>query len=244
MLAGCQSSEVLEWNGGPGEEEYLARYKESFYESVGDRITRGTSFAALVAVLQRGEVRVLYLGDHHRDGRLHRRMEGLLDRLAAAGLEVALGLEAIGVGDEADVERYLAGEIDLAELRQACARRWPETWLEDDEVDRGFYRRLLRWAREHGVPVFAIEPTPRLPLHRRDEVIALNIRSAAEHLPGRLLVVVVGQAHLLGTGDLVHRVGLPFRAVGAAPPPRTELPRPLPEGEFLTTPSGLLLFSP
>jgi hypothetical protein len=45
------------------------------------------------------------------------------------------------------------------------------------------------------------------------------VRAAAERYPDRVLVVIIGQAHLLGMGDLIERVGLPSLALGASPPP-------------------------
>ncbi len=40
-------------------------------------------------------------------------------------------------------------------------------------------------------------------------------RASCRAFPDRLIVVVVGHAHLLGKGRLVARVGLPSLAVGA-----------------------------
>ena len=60
-------------------------------------------------------------------------------------------------------------------------------------------------------------PTPRLPLAQRDERIARAVADARLHYPDRLLVVVVGQAHLLGRGDVVRRSEVGGLVLGGRP---------------------------
>ena len=64
-----------------------------------------------------------------------------------------------------------------------------------------------------------LEPTPRLPLAERDRLIALRVRAIAAARPERLVVVFVGQSHLLGEGDVVANCGLPALMVGGEPSP-------------------------
>src|SRR5690606_36647970 len=84
-----------------------------------------------------------------------------------------------------------------------------------DRIDSAHYRALLAFARARSIPVWALEPVPRLPLERRDPWIAARLRSLAHRVPDHLVVVVVGHAHLLGRGALVERVRLPAAAIGA-----------------------------
>src|SRR5690606_34890306 len=84
-----------------------------------------------------------------------------------------------------------------------------------DDVDSAFYRELLLHARRRRRPAFALEPTPRLPLFERDQVIARTVLRRARQHPHALVVVVIGETHLLGFGQLVKRVGLPHVAIGA-----------------------------
>jgi hypothetical protein len=47
--------------------------------------------------------------------------------------------------------------------------------------------------------------------------MAARVRELAAAHPGHLVVIVVGQTHLLGDGDLVGRTGLPGVVVGGEP---------------------------
>ncbi len=189
----------------------LRAYKESFYRALGyrwvDHADRDTLLAHAMAA------RVLFIGDQHDDPAWHAEIEQMLDGLHRRGVRVVLGLEAIGSQDNRHVRGFAAGKFDLGELRMRMRQRWPESWLDNPEVDTGFFRRLLTTARERGQPLFPLEPTPRLPLEQRDAVIAASIRRAAARWPDALIVVVVGQAHLLGDGGLLQRTGLPAELV-------------------------------
>ena len=202
----------------------------------------GPTFAKMLR-----DKRILFLGDHHRDSDLHRQMLELIDWACANGHRPVLGIEAVGIQDDANLQEYLAGGITLARLRARIARRWPLSWLESDDVDHSFFRQLLSRAKTKAMPVFCLEPTPRHTLTARDTIIASNIRRALRLHQDRLLIVIVGHAHLLGRGHLTGRVGVPSIAVGARLSPTLEALAeshpPIGAGEFLRTERGVLFFS-
>lgn len=220
----------------------LAAYRQSFIELAGSELVEPITRAQLLERIESS--RILWLGDHHRHSRLHALQTELLQQLQQDGVQMAFGLEAIGTRDERMVQDFLDGRIDLNGLRDGMRARWEGSWLDDRSLDPWFYRSLLETAKRHGIPVFALEPTPRLPLRSRDTFMAQTLQQASERHPDRLLVVVVGQTHLLGQGDLVHRVPLPSTIVGGVPTrPLMDLaPRPLPRGQCWRADSGLLWF--
>lgn len=243
LLIACKAD--LDWQGSPAHEgtrEYLEAYKESYFRELGDRFVATWSLDTLLSSL--GSVRVLYLGDHHENPTLHAYQLRLLDRIARAGVPVALGLEAVGTQDRPAVEEFMRGGT-TRQLRSRIGLRWPGSWLEQDQIDGGFYLALLEAARQRQWPVFALEPTPRLPLAQRDETIAANIRDASRRHPDRLLVVVVGQAHLLGEGRLIDRVDLPHLAIGAGPSEQLlhSISAPRTADDFLRSSSGVFFFA-
>ncbi|MBL9077722.1 MAG: ChaN family lipoprotein [Planctomycetes bacterium] len=213
LLAACAPT-TFGWTGAapPALEQYLA----SFADAAGTQLVERLPRDRLLQLLQRE--RVLWLGDHHDDPSLHARQRDLLLQLQARGVRFAFALEAIGSEDEAAVARYLGGELTLERLATLLRRRWPGSWLDDQQLDPRHYRELLAFARAHGAPVVALEPVPRLPIDERDAVIAGAVRAAAARWPDRLLVVHVGQAHLVGDGDLVARTALGGFVLGAVPP--------------------------
>lgn len=223
LLASCTGSD-FDWQGRSP--SALREYHSAFERGAGSRIDGGASTQDFVA-LQRTR-RALFLGDHHRDEALHLCHRELLRELASGGLKVALLLEAIGVEDQPSVDDYLAGRIGMETLAQRCRARWPDSWLSNADVDVEHYRELLRIARHSRIDTFALEPAPRLPLAQRDARIAAQVRAVAAARPDALVVVVVGQSHLLGEDRVVARAGLPSLVVGAEPP--EDLARSLPTG--------------
>jgi len=224
--------------GGPPATAAVERYRASFHESAGSRLVATCDRDELATALR--SVRVLWLGDQHGSSRVHALQSELLTDLMQRGFRLALVLEAIGKQDEPAVRRYLAGETTMKELRTTVKQRWDGSWLDDPELDPWFYRSLLMIARSRqpdaqrdgivlaedrqraldaALPVLALEPTPRAPLAERDEKMAAVVREAAAMHSDRLIVVIVGQTHLLGEGDLVGRTGLPSLAIGAEPRP-------------------------
>ncbi len=207
--AGCDHSS-LGWHGTEAEAEARARdltaYKRSHERALGSRFVRSLTPEDFVAEVTRA--RVLWLGDRHVDLAVHAGWRELLGELREAGLQLSLALEAIGRDDEPAVANFLAGRSTMDELRASVRERWPGSWLEPGDVDASFYRALLSDAREASEPVFALEPAPRLPLDQRDAVIAARVAELVRSQPGRVVVVVVGHAHLLGAGDVVARANV------------------------------------
>jgi hypothetical protein len=220
----------------------LDAYREDFAAACGTRFDAQRDRNAFVASTR--EVRVLWLGDHHKDHALHTLQGGLLEEVRRTGRPLLLALEAIGSEDEADVGTFVAGGIDLDELRRRLRARWPGSWLDDEALDPWFYRWLLAFAREHGAPVRALEPIPRPPLGRRDPAIAARVAALAEAHADHLVVVVLGQAHLVGGGRQLDRCALPQLALGALPPASLPRPEPTPEpGSLLRSDGGLWWFA-
>ena len=241
LLAGGCAPAQFGWDEtGPPD---VGQYRGAFVEAVGARF---------LGSLERGEwldrvaaQRVLWLGDHHRSTRLHALQRELLEQLHEKGMRMVFALEAIGRQDEPDVRRYLRGDVSLDGLREAMRGRWAGSWLDDPDLDPAHYGALLEFARRHGVPVLALEPTPRLSMEQRDETMAAAIRAAADAHAGRLLVVHVGQAHLAGRGDLVARTGLPGVVLGGEPPEplRTSAPARRDRGSLWQSSGGMWWFA-
>lgn len=231
-LAACAPQEFVWDDIGPAR---LAEYRAAFLADVGDAFTASIAVADLTAHL-RGE-RILWLGDHHRSRRLHHLQMALLARLQTAGVRLAFALEAIGIQDETAVAAFVAGRTSMDELRAALRARWPGSWLDDADLDAPHYRALLQFARDHGLPVAALEPTPRLPIEARDATIPRTVQRLADRWPDRLLVVQLGQMHLAGLGEVVARAARSGLVIGGEPPPA------LPSVPDTVAAAGLLLQS-
>ena len=100
------------------------------------------------------DANVVYLGENHDDAKHHRAEFAILQALHRENSKLALALEMFQRPFQKELDRYLQGEIDEAELieRTEYEERWGFDWE--------FYAPLLRYARDRGLPVFAAN-TPR-----------------------------------------------------------------------------------
>jgi len=223
---------------------YLASYIEAHYRDLGQEFVAPVSREEFRTRLN--NTRILFLGDHHQDAALHTKILALLSWISKQGKPVVLGIEAIGTQDDQELQDYLAGKIRLNQLRRRIANRWSGSWLDSQAVDHDFFQDLLRTARHNQMPVFPLEPTPRLNLASRDIQIARNIRRALRRYPNHLIVIVVGHAHLLGQGHLLARIGAPSLAIGArlsvTLTKKLKSQRPCDTTSFLQTDQGILFF--
>jgi hypothetical protein len=238
-LGACAPA-AFTWHDDPAG---LADYHGAFAAAAGDRFVATATQPELLAHL--ATARVLWLGDHHDSAALHDCQRLLLPALLRTARPLAFVLEAIGEQDEPAVASYLAREIDARTLRERMRARWPDSWLDDPQLDRDHYRAVLEFAREHDVHVHGLERTPRAPLAERDAAMAARVRAIARAEADRLVVVFVGQTHLLGHGDVIARCGEPAVAIGGEPTPSlvAAAPSSLPEGSLLRSDGGLWWFA-
>ncbi len=239
LLAACAGTTAPD----PGPGAAARPYRSSFAEAAGNRFVADLDRDQLASELQ--GARVLWLGDQHRSSRLHALQSELLTDLLHRGIRFTLALEAIGTQDEPAVQQFLEQKVTLTQLRATMRERWSGSWLDDLDLDVWFYRSLLAFAASNQVPVFALEPTPRGRLADRDAVIASTVQKLAADHPDRLIVAIVGQAHLLGMGDLVARTGLPAVTFGGEPTPalRDASPENADRKLLRRSDAGLLWFS-
>ncbi len=213
LTSACSPSQFL-WDEAKTND--IAIYRESFLAATGTRFVASTSRREFVR--DTTTARVLWLGDHHVSHHLHELQNELLAELQASGRPLVLALEAIGEQDDRLVAAHLRGDMDALTLRGRIRTRWPGSWLDDEALDCAFFCALVAFGKRHAIPVHGLEPTPRLPLDQRDALIATRVQRLAARYPEHLIVVVVGQAHLLGYGALIARCAVPSQALGGEPP--------------------------
>jgi len=240
LLSACASTPPTSNTQGG---DTILHYRSAFATAAGTHFVRAIDHSAFAEELR--STRVLWLGDQHRSSRLHGLQSELLDDLQRRGFQLTLVLEAIGTEDDPVVQDFLLGNRSLDELRQTMRQRWPGSWLDDPELDPWYYRSLLTFAKTRKIPVVPLEPTPRGPIASRDEAMARLVRKTAEEQPDRLLVVIVGQAHLLGEGCVIQRTSLPWIAIGGEPTPdlREAAPTERDRLTLLQSDAGLFWFA-
>jgi uncharacterized iron-regulated protein len=94
--------------------------------------------------------RVVFVGESHDRYEDHLNQLAVIEGLHARGKSLAIGMEFFQQPYQAAIDAYIAGEIDEAEFlrRTEYFDRW--------RFDYRLYRPILRFAREHGIPVIAL----------------------------------------------------------------------------------------
>ena len=94
--------------------------------------------------------RVVFVGEHHDRYADHLNQLRVIEGLHRRGSQLAIGMEFFQQPYQAALNAYIAGEIDEAQmLRQT---QYFDRW----RFDYRLYRPILRFAREHRIPVIAL----------------------------------------------------------------------------------------
>lgn len=97
------------------------------------------------------DARVVYVGETHDNPASHRlelqTLQGLEERHPG---KVAMGMEMFTKSQQPALDRWVAGELD--EKGFIKASRWFDSW----RMDFDYYRDLLVYARDHRIPIIAL----------------------------------------------------------------------------------------
>jgi uncharacterized iron-regulated protein len=94
--------------------------------------------------------RVVYIGETHDDYADHLTQLEIMRRLHAINPDIAIGMEQFQQPFQAIIDRYIRGELDEKGLIRET--EWMERW----KFDYRLYRPILSFAREHKIPVIAL----------------------------------------------------------------------------------------
>ncbi|MGV2829181.1 ChaN family lipoprotein [Myxosarcina sp. GI1(2024)] len=96
------------------------------------------------------EADVVYLGENHDSIEDHRAQLEIIAKLYRQNSNLAIALEMFQRPFQPILDRYLAGEIDEAQLRRQTEydKRWGFDWE--------YYAPILRFAKAHNLPLLAI----------------------------------------------------------------------------------------
>ncbi|WP_295608565.1 ChaN family lipoprotein [uncultured Lamprocystis sp.] len=115
------------------------------------RVLDLSSLTDMDALLDRlTDRRVIFVGENHERYEDHLNQLAVIQGLHARGRTLAIGMEFFQQPFQADIDAYIAGAIDEAEFlrRTQYFDRW--------RYDYRLYRPILQFAREHRIPVIAL----------------------------------------------------------------------------------------
>ena len=136
---------------------------------------------------------VILVGDYHALPASQRYTASLVEKIAASGRKVILGVEAIVARDQHIIDEWQRDEIDADELRSRI--RFQSDWGYDWHP----FRELLQRARAAGAKIYGLDCTPRQDMRSiraRDRHAAVKIDGLRSVHPGAVVVVLFGESHL------------------------------------------------
>lgn len=177
-----------------GTDPYVGRrYIQDFHREFRTFRSR-ISGADLFDVSARADI--VFVGDYHALPSCQTFATDLLESLSQQDRPLMLFIEMIFARHQRALDQFIMGRIDEENLRRTIHydRDWGYPWAG--------YGRLLRAARERGVPVVASDAPPRSGLRmirRRDRHAAAKIRQRLMAEPGARAMVLFGESHMART---------------------------------------------
>ena len=94
------------------------------------------------------KARVILVGEHHAIESHHQAQLEVIRSLATSGNRVAIGLEMFRRESQADLDRWIDGQIDEAQFKPIFLDNWNFKWA--------IYRPIFQYAREHSIPMVGL----------------------------------------------------------------------------------------
>ncbi len=123
---------------------------------------------------------ILFIGENHTNQEFHDVQMRTIRALHEAGREVLIGLEMFPYTEQAVLDNWIAGrytEPGFVELG-----RWYENW----GYHWNYYRNIFLYARDQGLPMYAINSPRELVKAVREKGFASLTPEEAAHLPPQL----------------------------------------------------------
>ncbi len=103
----------------------------------------------LSAVLDRlGQSRVVLVGEHHTSPGHHQAQLVIIRQLHEAGVKVGIGLEMFRNDSQADLDRWVNGEMTPAEFEKVYYDNWNYDW--------SLYRPIFEYAKQENIPLVGL----------------------------------------------------------------------------------------
>ena len=178
-----------------------SKYIRDFMEEFTD-FEEISSYSQLVAEAREAEI--IYVGDYHALDKYQKFHVRLLEDLADRPL--VLAVEMLYGRNQRALDSWMKREIDDDQFlrRVRYVLEWGYNWES--------YRSVLEAARNHGIPVFAVDFSPRNDLryiNKRDKAIAAKIFEIRRRFPDHTMMVLFGESHL-ASNHLPQKIRLQY----------------------------------
>ena len=92
--------------------------------------------------------RVVLVGEHHTSPSHHRAQLLVIRKLHEAGVQVAVGLEMFRNDSQAELDRWVSGELSVEEFEKIYYDNWNYDW--------SLYRPIFEYAQQQGIPMVGL----------------------------------------------------------------------------------------
>ncbi|ESQ13165.1 MAG: hypothetical protein N838_16195 [Thiohalocapsa sp. PB-PSB1] len=174
LFAGCYGPAVMAEDAAvlPGTDEIVAT------ETL---VVESASVSELEDLLDRlADKRVVFVGESHDRFEDHLNQLAVIQGLHARGRDLAIGMEFFQQPFQPQLDAFVAGELDEAALLRKT--EYFERW----RYDYRLYRPLLRFAREHGIPIVALNIEREITDKVGDQGIASLDQAEASRIPAEI----------------------------------------------------------
>jgi uncharacterized iron-regulated protein len=100
------------------------------------------------------ESRLVFVGELHDKQIYHRAQLEIIRALRKAGAHLAIGLEMFRRDSQADLDRWVKGELNEREFEKIYYKNWNYPWP--------LYREIFLYAREHKIPMVGLNVPPEV----------------------------------------------------------------------------------
>src|SRR6266540_3165358 len=92
--------------------------------------------------------RLIFIGEDHSHQASHYVQLDAIRRLKEAGTPIAIGLEMFTAGSQEELDRWVAGRLELEDFIRLYYREWHMPWRH--------YRDILLYARDNRIPLLGL----------------------------------------------------------------------------------------
>jgi uncharacterized iron-regulated protein len=92
--------------------------------------------------------RVVLVGEHHTNADHHRAQLDVIRQLHEAGVETAIGMEMFRNDSQADLDRWVNGEISIEQFEQIYYDNWNYDW--------SLYSPIFEYAQQEKIPIIGL----------------------------------------------------------------------------------------
>ncbi len=111
---------------------------------------KGKPVSFEVMVREMKKARLVHVGETHDNLDMHEMQFRIIEALYRQDPNLAIGLEQVTVDLQPVLDRWVAGELDEESFLREI--KWYVTW----SFNYGYYRKIFDFAREHRLPIFAL----------------------------------------------------------------------------------------